>query len=164
MSLCPRSKSRCWFRSCVSSLRVDPTLAHPFSSSVIRCHPETLPFSHPDSEAKLQTAITFAYGLGIRIFFLSADIYRKFYIRFFPALLGLPILSLRNSPGKIIYSSSEVSVRFLKILQIFQRPRLCTENSETWCVSFLCAADQEKNIKKIEKKEKSQKKQRLEQK
>ena len=86
------------------------------------------------------------------------DIYRKFYIRFFPALLVLLILSLRNSPGKIVYPSSEVSVRFLKILQIFQRPRLCTENSETWCVSFLCAADQEKNIKKIEKKEKSEKK------
>jgi len=74
--------------------------------------------------------------------------------------LGLPILSLRNSPGKIVYPSSEVSARFLKILQILQRPSLSTENSETWCGSFLCAADQEKNIKKFGKKEKSQKKQR----
>jgi len=65
---------------------------------------------------------------------------------------GLPILSWRNSPGKIVYPSSEVSARFLKILQIFQRPSLSTENSETWCGSFLCAADQEKNIKKIAKK------------
>jgi len=73
-------------------------------------------------------------------------------------LLGLPILSLQNSPGKIVYPSSEVSLRFLKILQIFQRPRLCTENSEIWCVSFLCAADQEKNIKKIFEKKKNRKK------
>jgi len=80
-------------------------------------------------------------------------------------LPGLPILSWRNSPGKIVYLSSEVSARFLKILQIFQRPSLCTENSKTWCVSFLCATGQQKNIKKIfEKKENSQKKQRLEKK
>jgi hypothetical protein len=45
-------------------------------------------------------------------------------------------------------------------LQKFQRMRLCTKKSKTWCVSFLCAAAKEKNIKKIfEKKEKSQKKQ-----
>src|SRR6266540_1964422 len=80
--------------------------------------------------------------------FYSTDIYRKFYIRFFPALLGLPILSLRNSTGKIVYPSSEVSARFLKILQIFQRPSLCKENSKTWCVSFLCATGQQKNFKK----------------
>src|SRR5207237_361391 len=75
-----------------------------------------------------------------------------------PALLGLPILSLRNSPGKIVYPSSEVSARFLKILQIFQRPSLCTENSKTWCVSFLCATGQQKNIKKYLKKKKIRKK------
>src|SRR5207247_6072574 len=75
------------------------------------------------------------------------------------ALPGLPILSLRNSPGKIVYQSSEVSARFLKILQIFQRPSLCTENSKTWCVSFLCATGKQKNIKKIfEKKRKFAKK------
>src|SRR5205809_3911192 len=84
--------------------------------------------------------------------------YRKFYIRLFPALLGLPILSLRNSPGKIVYPSSEVSARFLKILRIFQRPSLSTENSETWCGSFLCAVDQEKNIRKIFEKKKNRKK------
>src|SRR5436189_6422778 len=90
--------------------------------------------------------------------FYSTDIYRKFYVRFFPALLGLPILSLRNSPGKIIYPSSEVSARFLKILQIFQRPSLRTKNSKTWCVSFLCATGQQKNIKKYLKKRKFAKK------
>src|SRR5436189_3668199 len=90
--------------------------------------------------------------------FYSTDIYRKFYIRLFPALLGLPILSLRNSPGKIVYPSSEVSARFLMILQIFQRPSLCTENSKTWCVSFLCATGQQKNIKKYLKKKKIRKK------
>src|SRR5438128_1815087 len=71
---------------------------------------------------------------------------------------GLPILSLPNSPGKIVYPSSEVSARFLKILQIFQRPSLCTENSKTWCVSFLCATGQQKNIKKYLKKRKFAKK------
>src|SRR5438105_8133166 len=79
-------------------------------------------------------------------------------IRRSPALPGLPILSWRNSPGKIVYPSSQVSARFLKILQIFQRPSLSTENSETWCGSFLCAADQEKNIKKIFEKNKNRKK------
>jgi hypothetical protein len=43
---------------------------------------------------------------------------------------------------------------------------LCTKKSETWCVSFLCAAAKVKNIKKYLKKKKNRKKkqQRLEQK
>jgi hypothetical protein len=36
--------------------------------------------------------------------------------------------------------------------------RLCTKKSETWCVSFLCAAAKEKNIKKIFEKKKNRKK------
>src|SRR5438105_15442074 len=79
-------------------------------------------------------------------------------IRRSPALPGLPILSWRNSPGKIVHPSSEVSARFLKILQIFQRPSLSTEISETWCGSLLCADDQEKNIKKYLRKIKIAKK------
>jgi hypothetical protein len=43
-------------------------------------------------------------------------------------------------------------------LQKFQRTRLCTKKSETWCVSFLCAAAKEKNIKKIFEKKKNRKK------
>src|SRR5207237_3449381 len=81
-----------------------------------------------------------------------------FRIRLSPALPCLPILSFLNSPGNIVYPSSKVSARFLKILQIFQRPSLNTENSETWCGSLLCAADQEKNIKKIFEKKKNRKK------
>jgi hypothetical protein len=45
-------------------------------------------------------------------------------------------------------------------LQKFQRTRLCTKKSETWCVSFLCHAAKGKIYKEYLKKNENHKKPR----